>query len=304
MRAVFPYIQRSKIRFFSAAHKVERTVAQFSASGAVLTHWSVSPHSLAITPKTLSDSAKDGDELRPKSPTLWLLPAVFRFILPADYPRSVAPEYFAYASWATGGAIASSAAGVLSMHALLFAVGVGSGAAAPLAAAANWVLKDGLGQLGGVAFAAFINTRFDADPKRWRWLSAVALDLSTLIEICTPLFPGLFLPLAALANVGKNIAWLSASATRAGVHQALALHGNLADVTGKGLCRGYHLQCNAPPTMYAEYPMLCSWLAVDRCINARDGFRSPPRPVGGPWDARYTAIFPLSVCDPFILCAS
>jgi hypothetical protein len=38
----------------------------------------------------------------------------------------------------------------------------------------------------------------------------------------------------ALANVGKNVAWLSASATRAGIHQSLALHGNLADVTGKG----------------------------------------------------------------------
>ena len=29
-----------------------------------------------------------------------------------------------------------------------------SAGAAPMAAALNWVLKDGLGQLGGVAFAA------------------------------------------------------------------------------------------------------------------------------------------------------
>lgn len=132
------------------------------------------------------------------------------------------------------------------MHALLLAVGVGSGAAAPLAAAANWVLKDGLGQLGGVAFAAFVNTRFDADPKRWRWLSAAALDAATLVELCTPLAPGAFLPLAALANVGKNVAWLSASATRAGVHQALALHGNLADVTAKGI--GAAGQANLSPS--------------------------------------------------------
>ena len=36
--------------------------------------------------------------------------------------------------------------GVLSMQALLYAVGVG-GAAVPLAAAINWILKDGLGQV-------------------------------------------------------------------------------------------------------------------------------------------------------------
>ena len=74
---------------------------------------------------------------------------VLRFFLPAGYPRSVAAGYRSYASWAAAGAVASSAGGVLSMHALLIAVGVGSGVAAPLAAAANWVLKDGLGQLGG-----------------------------------------------------------------------------------------------------------------------------------------------------------
>jgi hypothetical protein len=154
----------------------------------------------------------------------------------------------------------------LSVQSLLFAVGIGSGAALPLAAAANWVLKDGLGQVGGILYAAILNTRFDADPKRWRWVSALVLDLSSLLEMCTPFFPGLFLPIAgelccsqcsgmnrkvallgenhfrppacrasaALANVGKNVAWLSASATRAGIHQSLALHGNLADVTGKG----------------------------------------------------------------------
>ena len=38
---------------------------------------------------------------------------------------------------------------VLSTQALLYSVGLGAGAI-PTAAAVNWVLKDGLGQLGGV----------------------------------------------------------------------------------------------------------------------------------------------------------
>lgn len=41
---------------------------------------------------------------------------------------------------------AGTASGVLSMQALLYAIGLGAGAL-PLAAAINWVLKDGLGQV-------------------------------------------------------------------------------------------------------------------------------------------------------------
>ncbi|RYG41697.1 hypothetical protein EON68_02795, partial [archaeon] len=123
-------------------------------------------------------------------------------------------------------------AAVLSTQALLYAVGLGAGSI-PVAAALNWVIKDGLGQLGGVLSAALINNRFDADPKKWRYTSAMLLDISTLLEILTPLAPAAFVPLGALANVGKNISWLAASATRAGMHQTLAINGNLADVTAK-----------------------------------------------------------------------
>ncbi|KAF1776423.1 Root UVB sensitive family [Phytophthora cactorum] len=118
------------------------------------------------------------------------------------------------------------------MQSLLYAVGLGAGAI-PTAAAVNWVLKDGLGQFGGVLFASIVNNRYDADPKRWRIASSVALDIAVLGEILTPLAPGSFLAIASLANVAKNVAWLSASATRAGFHNSFAIRENLADVTAK-----------------------------------------------------------------------
>ncbi|GMG18005.1 unnamed protein product [Phytophthora fragariaefolia] len=118
------------------------------------------------------------------------------------------------------------------MQSLLYAIGLGAGAI-PTAAAVNWVLKDGLGQFGGVLFASIVNNRYDADPKRWRVASSVALDVSVLGEILTPLAPGSFLAIASLANVAKNVAWLSASATRAGFHNSFAIRENLADVTAK-----------------------------------------------------------------------
>lgn len=73
--------------------------------------------------------------------------------------------------------------GVLSTQALLFAIGLGSGSV-PLAAAVNWVLKDGLGQFGGVLYASLYGTKFDQDPKRQRWMATVALQFSTFLEVC------------------------------------------------------------------------------------------------------------------------
>ncbi|OQS07661.1 hypothetical protein THRCLA_20095, partial [Thraustotheca clavata] len=136
------------------------------------------------------------------------------------------------AKWQFVGSVAGTASGVLSMQSLLYAIGLQSGAI-PMAAALNWVIKDGLGQFGGVLFASLVNHRFDSDPKRWRMVSTLAMDAATLTEILTPLCPAYFLPMAAMANVAKNISWLSASATRAGFHYSFAKNENLADITAK-----------------------------------------------------------------------
>jgi hypothetical protein len=156
--------------------------------------------------------------------------------LPRGYTSgSVPSHYFDYTRWSVTASIASSAAMVLSTQSLLYAVGLGAGSI-PTAAALNWVLKDGLGQLGGVLFASMVNNRFDADPKRWRVVAAVALDGAVFLQALTPLAPSLFLPVAALANVGMNVSWLAASASRAGIHLSFSSDRtgtNLADITAK-----------------------------------------------------------------------
>lgn len=170
------------------------------------------------------------------------LPLIHHF-LPARYPYSVCPSYATYASYCFLGSIAGSSAMVLSTQALLIAVGVGTHSAAPMAGALNWVMKDGIGQLGGVIFASqlgrggldfdywrnkfqfgwlgsfgermknnnnihkrgnFQRGTADSNPKRWRMVAALALDLSTLLEICTPMMGShWFLPMASIANIGK-----------------------------------------------------------------------------------------------------
>ena len=158
--------------------------------------------------------------------------------LPANYPHSVAPGYMAYASYGFIASIAGSAAMVLSTQTLLLAVGVvGSGqnhqTASIMAGALNWVLKDGIGQFGGVIFASYLGKfqSLDVYPKHWRMVAAVTLDCATLLELLSPMVPTWFvLPIASLATIGKNIGFLTASASRAALHQSLAIRGNtLAD---------------------------------------------------------------------------
>eukprot|EP00977_Amphora_coffeiformis_P006384 scaffold1361_cov165-Amphora_coffeaeformis.AAC.6 len=164
-----------------------------------------------------------------------------KHFLPAQYPHSVSVGYSSYAAYSFGASIAGSAAMVLSTQTLLLAVGVvgsGSGHASVLAGALNWVLKDGVGQLGGVLYASFLGRtrRFDANPKRWRMMAALCLDLGTLLEILSPYAAkssGLVLPLACVANVLKNMGFLTAGASRASLHQAMAIKGNLGDITAK-----------------------------------------------------------------------
>ena len=171
----------------------------------------------------------------PSLPSLDLLISHF---LPSGFPLTTCPSYLTYARLQFISSVAGSASFVLSTQSLLFAVGLGAGSI-PLAGALNWVIKDGIGQAGGVLFASYLGTfkGFDSDPKRWRLFSSVSMDASTTLEILTPavapLFPGSFLLVAGVANIGKNISYLSASASRAAIHNNLAASENLADVTAK-----------------------------------------------------------------------
>lgn len=178
----------------------------------------------------------------------WLYKNIISHFLPAHYPTSVSEGYARFSIFSFCASIAGSAGMVLSTQTLLLAVGVvgtNSSAASTTAAATapvmagalNWVLKDGMGQLGGVIFASRMGTtkRFDSNPKKWRMVAALSLDTAALLEILSPFCwnSSWVLPLACTANILKNIGFLTASASRAALHQSLACSHNLADVTAK-----------------------------------------------------------------------
>ena len=83
-----------------------------------------------------------------------------------------------------------------------------------MAAALNWIIKDGLGQLGGVVYASFVSDKFDSEPKRFRFQATVAMQGANVLELLTPLWPGSFLVIASISNIGKDIITTSMFGTR------------------------------------------------------------------------------------------
>ncbi|KAF9174592.1 hypothetical protein BGX21_006707 [Mortierella sp. AD011] len=174
------------------------------------------------------------DESEDASVTKYLLSPqkALAIFLPKGFPESVTPNYWPFAKWQFIHNVAGSVTAVISTQSLLFAMGLGAGSI-PMAAALNWIIKDGLGQLGGVVYASFVSDKFDSEPKRFRFQATVAMQGANLLELLTPLWPGYFLVIASISNIGKNMAWLASSATRAQMNKTFALRDNLGDITGK-----------------------------------------------------------------------
>jgi hypothetical protein len=193
---------------------------------------------LVVVVVDTNDAARGGNKGKLKNSPTKLAERCMHLFLPRRYPQSVTPGYLQFAGFNAISAVLSSAGGVLSMQTLLYALGLCNGetgvaSTLPLAATLNWILKDGLGQAGTILFASFINNRFDRQPKFWRFQASAALEMSNVLEICTAFFPAYFLPIAAIANMGKNISFLASSASRASIHRSFAKEENLADITAK-----------------------------------------------------------------------
>lgn len=75
--------------------------------------------------------------------------------------------------------------------------------ATPLAAAVQWVVRDGAGMLGGLAFSTWGGSRFDADARRWRLFADVINDVGLLLDMLSPLAPSCFLATVCAASVCK-----------------------------------------------------------------------------------------------------
>ncbi|XP_078181827.1 protein root UVB sensitive 6-like [Carex rostrata] len=159
------------------------------------------------------------------------------FVVPEGFPDSVTPSFVPYMSWRALKHFFGGAMGVLTTQTLLRSVGVCQNRSASGAVAINWILKDGAGRLGKMIFARQ-GRKFDYDLKQLRFSSDLLLELGAGIELATSAAPQLFLPMACLANVIKNVAVVTSTSTRTPIYKSYARAENIGDVTAKGECVG------------------------------------------------------------------
>ncbi|XP_020553022.1 protein root UVB sensitive 1, chloroplastic isoform X2 [Sesamum indicum] len=159
-----------------------------------------------------------------------------RMLLPEGFPDSVTSDYLEYSLWRGVQGIAAQISGVLATQALLYAVGLGKGAI-PTAAAVNWVLKDGIGYLSKIMLSKY-GRHFDVNPKGWRLFADLLENAAFGMEILTPAFPHLFVPIGAVAGAGRSAAALIQAATRSCFYAGFAAQRNFAEVIAKGEAQG------------------------------------------------------------------
>ncbi|KAI0507813.1 hypothetical protein KFK09_013941 [Dendrobium nobile] len=135
------------------------------------------------------------------------------YVVPEGFPDSVTPSYVPYMTWRALKHFFGGAMGVFTTRTLLTSVGASKNSAASGAVAINWILK----------------LRFAGD---------LLLELGAGLELATSTVPHLFLPLACLANVAKNVGTVTSTSTRTPIYKAYAKGENIGDVTAKGECVG------------------------------------------------------------------
>lgn len=171
-----------------------------------------------------------------------LLAFVRKVFLPTEYPHSVSANYLGFVRAMSLQMLFSHISRVLATQAMLLAVGVGSQSALPLAAVTAWVLKDGLGHMVAIAFGTVVNTRFDSDPKRFRFQAALLGKVADLLSIFTLGRPEYFLALSTLGSAFGRVSASTAQSCRAKIYETFARQENLGDV----------LRCSQAQTVAAQ----------------------------------------------------
>jgi hypothetical protein len=140
-------------------------------------------------------SLKDNKEMLKKS--------MIRVFLPRDYPNSVKEGYYHFSKYAFYCGTLFHIMNFLSTQALITSLGlsVSKPIAFSLSAGMNWVLKDGIGQMGSIFFAAKYSNSIERNLKQWRIISLWMYNISMLLDTLTLFRPEYFIFIASSATL-------------------------------------------------------------------------------------------------------
>jgi len=195
-----------------------------------------------------------------------------RIFLPDGFPNTVSRDYLPWLKWQMLSLFFRDVLEVLSAQSLLVAVGMDvnqANAAAPVAGAAKWVLKDGTGGLATLALGALNTKKFDENPKFF-WSTANSLeDVSRAMELLTPLFPSHFLLIAGTATFVRSAALTGRSSLINGTFMThFSRNENAGDIRTKLEVQGRWLQIAALPVGIALFRAVTNGLELDFATNS------------------------------------
>lgn len=129
--------------------------------------------------------------------------------------------------------------GVLCSQAMLESLGLSAGAATAGAVAIQWVLKDGIAEVGKLMFIKKYARSFDSHPKSWKAVGEVLSTVGSGLQLCTLLVsPSMFLALAATGNIAKATSYALWGATHMCFVRNFAMTSNVGDLTAKSEAQG------------------------------------------------------------------
>jgi hypothetical protein len=148
------------------------------------------------------------------------------------YPSGgVHEKYGKYVGWSCTSNIIASIESVLSTHSMLSVVGNTSN---ELTLSINYIGKDIVGQLGGLLYMSKMGEKADKESRKFINWSMGFQQCAVLVECATPLIPiQAFIPIAGLANIGKNISFTGLGAVNAKIIQTLAQDNNTGEIYAK-----------------------------------------------------------------------
>jgi hypothetical protein len=98
----------------------------------------------------------------------------------------------------------------------------------------NYIGKDMLGQIGGLWYINKIGRISDKEPSKFVKYSLGFQQSAVFLECATPLLPVLlFVPVAGIANIAKNISFTGFGAVNAKIIQKLAQDNNIGEIYAK-----------------------------------------------------------------------
>ncbi|ETV93485.1 hypothetical protein, variant 1 [Aphanomyces invadans] len=205
----------------------------FTAHDIRSSHYNASPTVLEWSAVDGRVSSVKGATWRVTNIVQLLRRELFDMFLPFGYPDSVSDEYLTFQMWDTCQAMCSYLRGVLATQSVLESVGVGKDSVTPLAAALQWVMRDGSGMLGGLFFAYIVGPKFDANVKFWRLYADVINDFGLTLDMLAPFFPLYVTEILCVSSVCKAMCGVAAGATRSSLTAHFAKHENMADIAAK-----------------------------------------------------------------------